>query len=293
MRLVLAGDDRLGVLASGGMVDVSAAFADIRGRSAVDRMPRVLAALDERRSRLAELAGGSPEPLPTLRAPVPRPPKLIAAVGNDRAEANGAPLPQDMFLASPDSVVGPDAEVVLPDHPAARFVAEAELALVIGRRAKDLPADERALAALAGYACAIDIAALGLGRIGPPRIGKSFDTFTPLGPAIVTTDEVANPGLLRVSLTVNGEERQAYETGGLAYGPVQALAFISSYMTLVPGDVVLCGSPAEGYGPLADGDRLEAAIDGIGTLSVTVRDPQGRSWQSGAGSDARERAGRG
>ena len=105
-----------------------------------------------------------------------------------------------MFLESPDSVIGPNGTVVLPNHPVTIVHHEAELALVVGRRAKDLPADERALAALAGYTCAIDVSARGLGRIGPSRIGKSFDTFTPLGPAIVTTDEVPDPQNLRVTL---------------------------------------------------------------------------------------------
>src|ERR671911_589026 len=187
MRLVLTDDDRIGVLRDGGMVDVSEVFADIRYRTAADRMPRVLAAFQERRPRLEEMAAtGERLPLPELQAPVPRPPKLIAAFGNYREGSERERQTQDMFLESPDSVIGPNGAVVLPNHPATIFHHEAELALVVGQRAKDLPADERALEALAGYTCAIDVSARGLGRIGPSRIGKSFDTFTPLGPAIVT-----------------------------------------------------------------------------------------------------------
>ena len=280
MRLVLTRDDRIGAERDGGMVDVSAVFADVRYRSAADRMPRVLATIEERRARLEQaIAAGSPVSLPPLQAPVPRPPKLIAAVGSEgTAGTDGARPAQDMFLLSPDSVTGPDATVLLPDHPASSFQAEAELALIVGRRAKDLPADERALAAIAGVTCAIDVAALGLGRIGPPRIGGSFDTFTPLGPALVTLDDLPDPGNRRVTLAVNGETRQAYGAADLTYGVVESLAFITSYMTLVPGDVVLCGSAGEGPATVQDGDRLEATIDGVGTLTVTVRDPQGRSW---------------
>lgn len=277
MRLVLTRDDRLGAERDGSFVDVSAVFDDIRYRSAADRMPRVLAVLAERRARFDEaVANGRPAPLPDLQTPVPRPPKLIAVVGGDRPEAANERAAQDMFLLSPDSVAGPNGTVVLPNHPASGFQAEAELALVIGRRAKDLPADERALEAVIGLTCAIDVAALGLGRIGPSRIGASFDSFTPLGPAIVSIDEVADPRNLRVTLTVNGETRQDYATGDLEYGVVESLAFISSYMTLVPGDVILCGSSRPSAETLRDGDHLAATIEGIGTLAATVRDSRHR-----------------
>ncbi len=293
MRLVLTADNRIGVERDGGMVDVSAAFADVRFRSAADRMPRVLAVLGERRPRIEEIAAsGAVEAMPALQAPVPRPPKLIAAFGNYREGADRERQAQDMFLESPDSVIGPNGMVVLPDHPATIFHHEAELALVVGRRAKDLPADERAIDALAGYTCAIDVSARGLGRIGPSRIGKSFDTFTPLGPAIVTTDEAPDPQNLRVTLAVNGEARQDYSTRDMEYPVVEVLAFISSYMTLVPGDVILCGTNHQGLGALQDGDQVEMAIEGIGALAVTVRDPLRREWPRGIDEEmaARQRA---
>ena len=290
MRLVLTHDDRIGVLRNGGMVDVSEVFADIRYRTAADRMPRLLATLQERRPRLEEMAvRGETLPVPRLQAPVPRPPKLIAAFGNYREGSDRERQTQDMFLESPDSVIGPNGTVVLPYHPATIFHHEAELALVVGQRAKDLPADERALAALAGYTCAIDVSARGLGRIGPSRIGKSFDTFTPLGPAIVTVDEVPDPQNLHVTLSVNGEPRQDYTTKDMEYGVVEVLAFISSYMTLVPGDVIMCGTNHQGLGALQDGDQVEMTIQGIGTLAVSVRDPQRREWPRGVDQEMAER----
>ena len=282
MRLVLTDDDRIGVLHDGGMVDVSEIFADIRYRTPADRMPRVLAALQERAARVAELAAsGAPMHVSGLQAPVPRPPKLIAVFGNYLEGSNRERQAQDMFLESPDSVIGPGGTVVLPNHPVSIVHHEAELALVVGRQAKDLPADERALDALAGYTCAIDVSARGLGRVGPSRIGKSFDTFTPLGPAIVTTDEVPDPQNLRVTLSVNGELRQDYSTRDMEYSVVEVLAFISSYMTLVPGDVIMCGTNHQGLGPLQDGDVAEMSIEGIGALAVSVRDPQRREWPRG------------
>jgi len=282
MRLVLTKDDRIGVLTDGGMVDVSAAFADVRYRTSVDRMPRVLAALPKRRGQIEEIvAGEEADPVPALQAPVPRPPKLIAAFGNYREGWDRERQPQDMFLESPDSVIGPGGTVILPDHPVEIFHHEAELALVVGRRAKDLPADERALDALAGYTCAIDVSGRGLGRVGPSRIGKSFDTFTPLGPAIVTTDEVPDPQNLRVTLIVNGDPRQDYTTADMEYGVVEVLAFISGYMTLVPGDVILCGTQHQGLGAIQDGDQVVMSIEGVGTLEVGVKDPLKREWPRG------------
>ena len=293
MRLVLTADDRIGALRDEGFVDVSAAFADIHYRTAADRMPRVLATLRERRANLDELvANGEKTAMPSLQAPVPRPPKLIAAFGNYREGSERERQAQDMFLESPDSVLAPGGIVTLPNHEADIFHHEAELALVIGQRAKDLPADERALDALAGYTCAIDVSARGIGRVGPSRIGKSFDTFTPLGPAIVTPDEVPDPQALHVTLAVNGERRQNYTTSDMEYPVVEILAFISSYMTLVPGDVLMCGTNHQGLGALQDGDAVEMTIEGVGTLAVTVRDPLGREWPRGVDQEiaARQRA---
>jgi 2-keto-4-pentenoate hydratase/2-oxohepta-3-ene-1,7-dioic acid hydratase in catechol pathway len=290
MRLVLTADDRLGALRDEGMVDVSAAFADVRYRTAADRMPRVLAVLGERRAQVEGLAAsGSVEPLPALKAPVPRPPKLIAAFGNYREGWDRERQAQDMFLESPDSVLAPGGTVVLPNHEADIFHHEAELALVIGKRSKDLPADASALDALAGYTCAMDVSARGIGRVGPSRIGKSFDTFTPLGPAIVTPDEVPDPQRLRVTLTVNGESRQDYTTADMEYPVPEILAFISSYMTLVPGDVILCGTQHQGLGALQDGDHALMTIEQVGTLEVTVRDPLKREWTRGVDQAMAER----
>jgi 2-keto-4-pentenoate hydratase/2-oxohepta-3-ene-1,7-dioic acid hydratase in catechol pathway len=290
---VLTGDNRIAVERNGGYVDVSDAFSDIRYRTSADRMPRVMAVLQDRRARVDELAaGGTPITPSSLQAPVPRPPKLIAAFGNYREGSVRERQAQDMFLESPDSVIGPGGTVVLPNHDVQIFHHEAELALVIGRRSKDLPADNRALEALAGYTCAIDVSGRGLGRVGPSRIGKSFDSFTPLGPAIVTTDEVPDPQNLHITLSVNGEQRQDFSTADMEYTVPEILAFISGYMTLVPGDVILTGTNHQGLGALQDGDRVEMTIERVGSLAVAVRDPQRREWPRGIDEEmaARQRA---
>ena len=278
MRLVNTNEFGPGVLTEGGIIDVSAVFADIPYRTSADRMNRVLGVFLERRARVeGAAASGSPRPA-TLLAPSPRPPKLIAALRNYFEGVERERTEQDMFLESPDSVLEPGGTVLLPAHDATIFHHEAELALVIGRRVRDLPADERALDALAGYTCAIDVSGRGIGRMTPSRIGKSFATFTPLGPAIVTTDEVADPQNLRVTLSVDGQPRQDYSTSDMEYSVVESLAFISSYMTLVPGDVIMCGTNHQGLGPVQDGDRVSMTIEGVGTLEVNVSDARKRSW---------------
>jgi 2-keto-4-pentenoate hydratase/2-oxohepta-3-ene-1,7-dioic acid hydratase in catechol pathway len=268
-------------MTDGGVIDVSSVFADIPYRANTDRMNRVLGAFLERRAQVEQAARSNASRPATLLAPVPRPPKLIAALRNYYEGVDRERSEQDMFLESPDSVLAPGGVVVLPAHDADIFHHEAELALVIGRRARNLPADERALDALAGYTCAIDVSGRGIGRMTPSRIGKSFTTFTPLGPAIVTTDEITDPQNLHVTLSVNGELRQDYSTADMEYSVIESLAFISSYMTLVPGDVIMCGTNHQGLGPVQDGDRVSMTIEGVGTLEVSVSDARKRSWTPG------------
>ena len=282
MKLALSSDQRIGVLTDAGFTDVSQVFADIRYRTANDRMPRVLAALSSRRGLTEDAAAaGTAEADVHLQSPVPRPPKLIACFGNYREGTDRARQTQDMFLESPESVIGPGGTVILPPAQASIFHHEAELGLVIGTRAKDLPNDERALAALAGYTCAMDVSGRGLGRMGPSRIGKSFDTFTPLGPSIVTVDEITDPQALDVQLRVNGNLLQQYSTSDMEYSVIEILHFITGYMTLVPGDVLMCGTNHQGLGPVQDGDQVEMTIAGIGSLGVTVKDNLGRTWERG------------
>jgi 2-keto-4-pentenoate hydratase/2-oxohepta-3-ene-1,7-dioic acid hydratase in catechol pathway len=279
MRVVHTAEFGIGVEREDGIVDVSSLFEDIPYRSEIDRMPRILGVFNERKDRVAALAASSNvESGATILAPVPRPPKLIAALRNYFEGVERERNELDMFLESPDSVLAPGGTVVLPDHPATIFHHEAELALVIGKRCKDVPADERAYDVLAGYTCAMDVSGRGIGRMSPSRMGKSFSTFTPLGPAIVTPDEIADPQNLTVKLTVNGQQRQEYSTSDMEYSVIEVLAFISSVMTLVPGDVIMCGTNHQGLGPLQHGDHAMMEIESVGKLEVNVVDDQRRSW---------------
>ncbi|HET9558840.1 MAG TPA: fumarylacetoacetate hydrolase family protein [Actinomycetota bacterium] len=228
------------------------------------------------------VATGAPRPLAELRllAPVPRPGKIVCVGLNYRDHANetGQPIPSEPVLFSKyaNSVVGPGADVVVPPD-AGKIDYEAELAVVIGRRASAVPIGE-ALDHVAGYTCANDVSSRSLQfRSSQWLLGKAIDTFLPLGPYLVTADEVPDPQALGIRCLVNGELRQSSDTGQMIFGVAELVSFASRTITLEPGDVLITGTPA-GVGMAADpprylrpGDRMRIEIDGLGELDNTVR----------------------
>jgi 2-keto-4-pentenoate hydratase/2-oxohepta-3-ene-1,7-dioic acid hydratase in catechol pathway len=181
-----------------------------------------------------------------------------------------------LFLKPTSTVVGPDDAIVLPQD-SAEVDYEAELAIVIGRAARDV-SEANALDYVLGYTCANDVSArdwqLRLDRQWAR--GKSFDTFCPVGPAIVTTDEMADPDALAIGMRVSGETLQVSSTSDLIFGVREIIAYLSRGMTLLPGTVILTGTP-EGVGMgrspqrwLKPGDVCEVEIEGIGILRNPV-----------------------
>lgn len=204
-----------------------------------------------------------------LLSPLPLPPKIIAAPVNyldHKTEMHVEHTVADLgiFLKARTSVIGPDENVVLP-YTDRRFDQEAELGVVIGRRARHLSV-ESAMDAVFGYTCVLDMS---LRSTEDRSTRKSFDTFTPIGPWIVTKDEVGDPAGLNLWCRVNGVERQATSLADLILDVPTLVAYASSVMTLEPGDVIATGTPA-GVGPVEDGDTIEMGIDGIGILRVGV-----------------------
>ncbi|HZU01372.1 MAG TPA: fumarylacetoacetate hydrolase family protein [Ktedonobacteraceae bacterium] len=205
----------------------------------------------------------------SLQAPLPRPGKIIGAPVNyldHKAEMSVTQTIADLgiFLKANSSVIGPGGLVRLP-YLDKRTDQEAELAVVIGRTARNISAGE-ALDYVFGYTCALDITV----RSTEDRsTRKSFDTFTPLGPSIVTTDEIGDPHNLELRCWVNGVLRQQGNTRDLIFDVANLIAYTSSVMTLWPGDVFLTGTPA-GVGPITEGDQVTVGIEKIGKLTVTV-----------------------
>jgi len=211
-------------------------------------------------------------------APLPRPPKIICLGLNyrDHAEEQGAKLPEVplLFAKAPTAVIGPGQPIVIPAS-SEKVDYEGELAFVVGTRVKHAEAEEAARA-IFGYCCMNDVSERDIQRERVWLRAKSIDTFAPLGPWIVTADEVPDPLGLKLVTRLNSQVMQAGTTGNLIFTPVDLVVFITRYMTLEPGDVVSTGTPA-GVGVfrkppvfLKAGDVVEITIDGIGTLANPV-----------------------
>ena len=206
-------------------------------------------------------------------ADAPPPPSKIVAVGRNYREhaaelGNVAPEEEPLlFLKAPSTLVLGGGDIVLPPE-SSRVDYEGELALVIGRKVKGWPA-ERFMDALAGICCANDVTARDLQKKdGQWSRAKSFDTFCPIGPRIVTG---LDPSDLAIATRVNGAVKQSSRTSQMTFPPDFLVAYISRMMTLLPGDLILTGTPA-GIGALAPGDEVEVEIEGIGVLRNRVAD---------------------
>lgn len=208
-------------------------------------------------------------------APVARPGKVVGIGLNyrDHAAEAGAAIPDEpvIFLKPSSTVVGPYDEVLVP-RGGDKTDYEAELAIVIGRPASYLAGHAEAARAIAGYTIANDVTerAFQLERGGQWAKGKSAQTFTPLGPWLVTADEVADPQRLPLRLWVNGELRQDGSTAHMIFPVLELVRYVSQFMALEPGDVIVTGTPAgvtlghPGAAFLAPGDVVEIEIDGLG-----------------------------
>jgi 2-keto-4-pentenoate hydratase/2-oxohepta-3-ene-1,7-dioic acid hydratase in catechol pathway len=205
--------------------------------------------------------------------------RMVWGIGlnyRDHAAETGAPLPSEpvVFAKSTGSVIGHGADILIPPH-VTQPDYEGELAVVIGRRARDVPEDE-ALEVVEGVTCAHDVSARDHQfTTGQWSWSKSFDTFCPLGPVLVTPDELAL-GNLAIETRVNGEVLQCSNTEQMVFGVPQLISHLSQGLTLEPGDVIVTGTPG-GVGMarnpqrwLEDGDVVEITIAGIGTLRNRV-----------------------
>jgi len=197
-------------------------------------------------------------------------PTKIVAVGRNYAEhvaEMNSDIPSEplIFLKPPSAVIGPGEAILCPPI-SQRVDHEAELAVVIGRRARNVSADE-APAHVLGYTCGNDVTARDLQRQdGQWTRSKGFDTFCPLGPWLVTD---LNPSDLVIESRVNGQVRQHSRTCHMLFTVAELIRYVTQIMTLEPGDVILTGTPA-GVGPLQPGDRVEVEIEGIGVLENPV-----------------------
>ena len=217
-----------------------------------------------------------------LLAPIPKPGKVICVGRNyaEHAAETGSDVPDrpQLFAKFANAIVGPRDDVIHP--PITRALDyEAELVVVIGRRASQVP-EVRALDVVLGYTCGDDISARDLQFEDTQWLrGKSLDTFAPMGPWIVTADEIPDPQTLGIRCMVNGETRQDDTTANMVFSVAQIIAFVTEAITLEPGDVIFTGTPpGVGFGMdpktyLAVGDHVQVEIDAIGTLEHHIVAP--------------------
>ena len=288
MRLARYGDNRLGLVDGYVLRDIT----QITERLPQYRWPlpvgdQLIAHLESLRRTIkgaSEAAARIPVTELKLLSPVANPPRVIAAPINYRAHeaeaetpgirqgndfsSEGFTAPIDkfgLFLKSPTSVVGAGEGITL-GFPGRRTDFEVELAVVIGQAVKNV-SPEAALDCVAGYCIGLDISAR-----GPEdrSFRKSADSYTVLGPWLVTADEISDPDNLGLRLAINGELRQDSNTKHMIVGVRDLISRASRAFTLYPGDVLLTGTP-EGVGELQPGMTIRAAIDGIGAMDVKVR----------------------
>ncbi len=274
-----------GLLTDRGVVDIAGIVE--KGHTPQLMMQALIDGFDRLRPSLERRAAdGEALPLSSvrLRASLPRPGKILCCIANYWEHAQREARPLNMFLKNPEAVVGPGDTIVLPEFTEPWiFMHEAELALVIKGPAKKV-SQANWRSAVFGYTCLIDVSARGEGRRtwkAGSWLGKSFDTFAPIGPCIATADEIPDPNDLVVRFWNDGQLRHNYNTDDMEHRVPELVEFASTIMTLNTGDLIACGTNHEGLGALQDGEMVEIEIERIGRMSLNVVDPLKRSWERG------------
>ncbi len=286
MKILLFDDYRLGVLKNGdpqaGVVDVSKLVADIPHLGPHDLIRGLIERFPAYRDRLADAAkNGAAIALDKVRVrpPLPRPANIDCMAVNYMEDGTRTePAPINGFFKSPNCVIGHGDTMVLSDVPATGFEGEAELALVIGKPAFNVKASD-AMDYVFGYVNFIDGSARGL----PPPNNvfyqmKSRETFAPIGPFIITADEIPNPQKLQIRLWVNGVLKQDFNTDDMAHNIPRCIEWVSAIHTLEPGDILATGTNHRGLSCFQDGDTVELECEGCGRLSIRIRDDLKRTW---------------
>jgi 2-keto-4-pentenoate hydratase/2-oxohepta-3-ene-1,7-dioic acid hydratase in catechol pathway len=282
VKLLYFDDFKLGVLKGESVVDVSAVVQDIPHIGPHDLISGLIARFGEYRGKLeAAVAKGSGVPVGSVqvRPPIPKPYNIDAMAVNYMEDGTRTePAPINAFHKSPNSIIGPGDTMVLPDVPATIFEGEAEMAIVIGKRASNVRAAD-AMSYIFGYMNFIDGSARGLPPAGNVFYQmKSRETFCPIGPYLVTADEIADPHNLAIKLWVNGQLMQNFSTSDMAHKIPRCIEWVTSIHTLEPGDILATGTNHRGLSPFQNGDVVELETQGLGRLRFNIRDDLKRTW---------------
>jgi 2-keto-4-pentenoate hydratase/2-oxohepta-3-ene-1,7-dioic acid hydratase in catechol pathway len=283
MKLLYFNDYRLGVLKGESVVDVTPVVVNVPHTDPGNLIIGVIEYWSELRGRLEKAAAagaGVPVAQVKIRPPLPKPVNIdCMAVNYMEDGTRKEPAPINAFHKSPGCIIGHGETMLMPDIPMSIFEGEAELAVVIGKWAKHVPAS-RAMEHVFGYVNFIDGSARDATTLGNSFYQvKSRDTFAPIGPYLVTADEVRDPHKLQVRLWVNSVLRQNYNTSDMANKIPRCIEWISSIHALEPGDILATGTNHRGLSPFQDGDRVELEVEGMGRLAVGVKDDLKRTWE--------------
>jgi 2-keto-4-pentenoate hydratase/2-oxohepta-3-ene-1,7-dioic acid hydratase in catechol pathway len=282
VKLLVVDEFKLGVLKNDSVIDISDVVGDIPHTGPHDLVSGLIERFSAYRGALQRaLAARQGKPLAAvrIRPPLPRPVNIVCMAVNYMEDGTRKePAPINAFHKSPGCVIGDGDTMVLPDVPATAFEGEAELALVIGKRAVNVPAAQ-AMEYVFGYVNFIDGSARGLPPSGNTFYQmKSRASFAPVGPYLVTADEVKDPHALQVRLWNNGTLMQNYNTSDMAHKIARCIEWVSSIHPLEPGDVLALGTNHRGLHPFQDGDTIELETEPLGRLRVRVRDDLKRTW---------------
>jgi 2-keto-4-pentenoate hydratase/2-oxohepta-3-ene-1,7-dioic acid hydratase in catechol pathway len=282
MKLLYFNDFRLGVLKGDNtVVDVTGIVQGIPHTGPGDLINGLIEHFASYRQRLEDAASrGQGVPLAGLRIrpPLPKPTNIdCMAVNYMENGTRSAPAPINAFHKSPSAIIGNGDTMVLPDAPATIFEGEAELAVIIGKRASHVSA-ANAMDCVFGYTNFIDGSARGLPAGGFFHM-KSRDTFAPIGPYIVTADEIKDPQKLQIRLWNNGSLMQNFNTDDMGHKIPRCIEWLTSIHTLEPGDIVATGTNHRGLNPFMDGDKVEIEIEGLSRLTFNVKDELKRKWE--------------
>jgi 2-keto-4-pentenoate hydratase/2-oxohepta-3-ene-1,7-dioic acid hydratase in catechol pathway len=227
----------------------------------------------------ADSGQGVPVGQVRLRSPLPAPANIVAMAVNYMEDGTRAePAPINAFHKSPNAVIGQGDTMILPDVPATIFEGEAEMALVISKHASNVSQAD-AFDYIFGYLNFIDGSARGLLPPGNTFYQmKSRATFAPMGPWLVTADEVADPQNLQIRLWVNEDLKQNYNTNDMAHQIPRIIEWVSSIHDLEPGDVIATGTNHRGLSAFQDTDKVDLEVEGLGTLQFNIRDDLKRTW---------------
>ncbi len=297
MKLCYFNDYRLGVIKGHTVVDITDAVKDIPHIDTRDLIIGLIARWDSHKAKVEKAAAdGKGVPLKDvrLRPPVPKPGNIVCMAVNYMEDGTLKEKPQiNAFHKAASAVIGEGDTMVLPDVPASIFEGEAELALIIGKPATRVSQAD-AMNHIFGYTCFIDGSARGLPPPGNVFFQmKSRDTFAPIGPWIVTADEIADPQNLNITLTNNGEVMQKFNTNDMAHNIPRCIEWASSIHTLNPGDILATGTNHRGLNSFMDGDKIELTVEKVGTLKFNVKDELKRTWARTTRSQHKDKGGEG